>query len=109
MPPSACDIEACMRWGVLLFVVASGFCSTEARARPKEQSPEVEKPPIAATLILTEHGPDAPWEIGVRNDSDRVLRFPDDMRLIWLEVARPGQDKVKRCRLPDEVLPKEAD
>lgn len=97
-----------MRRGALAFssLVAS-LSASAALARPAPKKEEPAKPPVAIELGLSEHGPDAQWEIELRNKSDKTVRFTDDLRLLSLEVEFPGQEKKKTCRLPNDIVPKE--
>src|SRR5690349_12474840 len=97
-----------MRWGVFTFaafVESLPLSLALARPAPKDEAPA--KPPVDVTLSLVEHGPDAKWEIELHNKSDKTVRFTDDLRLLSLEVELPGKEKKKKCRLPDDVIPKE--
>ena len=60
-------------------------------------------------LHVTERGPGEPWIIAVSNEGTEAAHMVADTRLIWLEVTLPGAKKTSRCRLPDELLPKEAE
>lgn len=60
-------------------------------------------------LHVLERGPNEPWIIAVRNEGTEAAHFVADTRLIWLEVSVPGAKKTARCRLPDELQPKEVE
>jgi len=58
---------------------------------------------------VLERGPNEPWLIAVKNEGTEAAHFVADTRLIWLEVSVPGAKKPVRCRLPDELQPKEVE
>ena len=60
-------------------------------------------------LHVLERGPNEPWLIAVKNEGTEAAHFVADTRLIWLEVLVPGAKKPARCRLPDELQPKEVE
>jgi hypothetical protein len=61
------------------------------------------------TLHVLERGPNEPWIVAVRNEGSESAHFVADTRLLWFEVALPGAKKAARCRLPDELQPKEVE
>lgn len=60
-------------------------------------------------LHVLERGPNEPWLIAVKNEGTEAAHFVADTRLVWLEVSVPGAKKSARCRLPDELQPKEVE
>ena len=73
--------------------------------------PSTAGPLGASGLVLhvIERGPGEPWIIAVSNEGTEAAHLVADTRLLWLEVNAPGAKKAARCRLPDELLPKEAE
>lgn len=61
------------------------------------------------TLHVLERGPNEPWIVAVQNEGSEAAHFVADTRLLWFEVALPGAKKAARCRLPDELQPKEVE
>ncbi len=60
-------------------------------------------------LHVTERGPGEPWIIAVSNEGTEAAHLVADTRLLWLEVTVPDAKKTARCRLPEELLPKQAE
>ena len=76
-------------------------------ARSKPETPKAPAlPPVAPKLEILDAGPDERWKLKITNTSSGVVSVADELRLLWLEVALPGQAKPKVCRLPDELVPK---
>jgi len=72
----------------------------------KEKAPEAPAlPPVSLRLELSESGPDEQWRLKIENTSSGRVRVTDELRLLWLEVAVPGEAKPKVCKLPAELLP----
>jgi hypothetical protein len=60
-------------------------------------------------LHVAERGPGKPWIIAVSNDGNTPTVLVADTRLLWLDVMVPGAKKSTQCRLPIDLLPKEAE
>jgi hypothetical protein len=60
-------------------------------------------------LHVAERGPGRPWIIAVSNDGNAPTVLVADTRLLWLDVTVPGAKKSTQCRLPVDLLPKEAE
>ena len=60
-------------------------------------------------LHVAERGPDKPWVIAVTNTGPVPVVLVADTRLLWLDVTVPGAKKTAACRLPLDLLPKEAE
>ncbi len=60
-------------------------------------------------LHVAERGPDKPWIITVSNEGDVPAFLVADTRLLWLEVQPLGSKKTSHCRLPVDLMPKEAE
>ncbi len=60
-------------------------------------------------LHVAERGPGKPWIIAVSNDGNASTVLVADTRLLWLDVTVPGAKKSSQCRLPVDLLPKEAE
>ena len=68
--------------------------------------------PVGASglvLHVAERGPDKPWVIAVSNEGNTPTVLVADTRLLWLEVQVPGAKKPITCRLPADLLPKDAE
>jgi len=64
-------------------------------------------PPLSLALTLHESGPSRPWLVTIENTSGEPVTILDDSKLVWLEVAQPGDAKPSVCRLPNDLLPSE--
>lgn len=60
-------------------------------------------------LHVAERGPDKPWIIAVTNTGPTPAVLVADTRLLWLEVNVPGAKKAATCRLPLDLLPRDAE
>jgi hypothetical protein len=60
-------------------------------------------------LHVAERGPNKPWIITVSNEGDVPAFLVADTRLLWLEVQPSGSKKTSHCRLPADLMPKEAE
>jgi hypothetical protein len=71
------------------------------------------RPRVPLELRLAAAGPDTPWVLQVKNQSDRDLLLTGDLSLLWFEVESPvqghndkkSQSKKETCRLPPEMSP----
>ncbi len=74
-------------------------------------APSSAGPVGASGLILhvAERGPGKPWIIAVSNDGNAPTVLVADTRLLWLDVTVPGAKKSTQCRLPVDLLPKDAE
>lgn len=110
----AWDMDAHMGPGGRFFVtavMAASLAPSPSAAKGAAKSaapPEPALPPAGLRVSISESGPDEQWKLEVENTSGGPLRVVDDPRLLWLEVALPGQAKPRVCRLPDDLIPKTA-
>ncbi len=79
--------------------------------RDQVNSPSSAGPVGGSGLMLhvAERGPDKPWIIAVSNEGPTPAVLVADTRLLWLEVQVPGSKKISNCRLPVDLLPKDAE
>src|SRR5664280_970692 len=79
--------------------------------RDQVTGPGTAGPAGASGLVLhvAERGPSQPWIIAVSNEGSTSGVLTADTRLLWFEVNVAGSKKSVRCRLPEDLLPKDSE
>lgn len=81
--------------------------NTARTAKPDAEEAPAPPSPGPLQLTVVERGPDVPWSLRINNSSDEAFTLNGDPRLLWFEVAVPGQTRPTLCQLPPEMRPKE--
>jgi hypothetical protein len=89
-------------------VVAACLAPSPSFAKSPPPPSEPALPAAELRVSVSESGPDEQWVLKLENTSGTRLRVADDPRLLWMEVALPGQTKPRVCRLPEDLFPKAA-
>lgn len=98
-----------MKLVVLLSSALSVVLTLTPEARAVAPGPEEAELLTGLKLEVREQGPNRPWVIAVRNQTDERVNVVKDPRLLSLDVRVPGKKKSVNCRLPAAMLPNSAE
>lgn len=90
-------------------LLLSALLSLSPEARAVAPGPEEATLLDGLVLEVRERGPNRPWVVAVRNETEARVNVVKDPRLLSLEVKVPGKRKPTSCRLPAAMLPQRAE